>query len=106
MPYRCTNCQHLSKEDDNAQCKTRQNCNFERVEVIHLAHPEGSGRVVGMGTKEVLDENNSVTVATEMRLCCTSSAPYAAFTNARYAATCIDCLTNRPEEPTNMPEQS
>lgn len=104
MPFRCTNCQLLSKEDDNPKCETRKSCNFQRVEVIHLAHPNGIGRSVGNGTRSIIDEGKEATVAVPIKLCCTSTVQGAAFTTVRHAATCISCLEAIPvPEPTPEP---
>lgn len=97
MPFRCTNCEFLSREGDNPECKNRKNCNFQRVEVIHLQHADGIGRVVGSGSRTTKEEDKVVNVAVPLKLCCDSTAPNAHSTEARFAATCIDCLTNMPE---------
>jgi hypothetical protein len=97
MPFRCTTCQYLSREDDNPQCENRKNCNFQRVEVIHLQHADGIGRVVGSGSRTVMEEDKAVETLVPLKLCCESTAPNAHSTEARFAATCIDCLENMPE---------
>lgn len=94
MPYRCTKCQFLSRTDDNPECKTRKECNFERVTVIHFASSEGSGRVVGSGVKTVMEEDKAIVTPAELKLHCESIDPLAHSTPVRHAATCIDCLEN------------
>lgn len=94
MPHRCTNCQHLSRTDDNPECKTRKICNFQRVEVIHFLHPDGTGRVHSAGTKQVVNEGKEFTVKADLKLCCPSTVQFAHCTPAFHAVTCMDCIEN------------
>ena len=92
MPYRCSNCQLISKADDNPNCPTRKACNFQRVEVIHFMHSEGEGITTGTGSKTVISEDKEFTVPADLKRCCTSNLPSAHTTDVFFAATCVDCI--------------
>ena len=101
MPaYRCKHCQEICKEDSNNNCATPVKCNFERVEVIHLASEDGTGRKLQANTvRTVQSESQSKEARVELKLHCASTFPNPKYTTYPGAVTCPDCLTNLPVAP-------
>ncbi len=101
MPFRCTVCNFLSRNDDNPACKTREKCRFQRVAVVHLVSPNGKYDTIGMTTAvtsvDPTGENETRSPLVPAKVHCPNYQSGSVATDMVDAVTCLDCLDSIKE---------
>lgn len=105
MPYRCNNCNKLTNNEGDTQCKKEGAvCDLVKVGVVHFLHQDGPGPIMANARREVVKSEDEQGKREEvkfetvdMHLCCHSRADRPQMTDVRFAVTCLTCLANVPE---------
>lgn len=105
MPLKCRNCSKIVPPNtEDVECEKGGLCDLQKVEVIHLMHPDGTGKYKGKYRQTNPETGNieSISVA----VACGTTAPFPQMTTARHAATCLACLATIPAPEVNDDETS
>lgn len=92
MPFKCLECDKVVQniEDQECSCKTP---NFIKCEVVHLMHPEGTGRIIAKRKVSIGIPTEKPRVEDQpLRICCSNMDRIPIVTGVRTTITCPECL--------------
>lgn len=92
MPFKCIGCDKVAQTVEEQSCKC-QTPNFIKCEVVHLMHPQGTGRLIARKKRSVGIPTEEPRVEEQpLNICCGNMERIPIVTSITTIITCPDCL--------------